>query len=256
MVLHLLLAWEFFSVCKSAFLTILFWTLHFMPRTEKQIKYHSKALDAHLKRRIQAYPICLQYCPLNIANKAEVQYDSFIMYTELYHFLPQASLPLSQMYSSHLLITMINLLSADQNLILLTHWACSKCVSYTRILATADYYACLYFWNMHSRLPQANPYNNPAAWLQEAGSGTTLPCRDCLELKDPPGVWCGIADFGDGGLGAWTLWACFAPCTAAHGWAGTWEKLTPRGPWRLLYILVQSSFLSFIESFWLFALNQ
>lgn len=120
MVLHLLLGWEF-SVCKSAFLTILFWTLHFMPGTEKQIKYHSKALDAYLKRRMQAYPIFLQYCSLNIANKPEVQYDSLIMYSQLYHFLPQASLPLSQMYSTHLLITVINLLSADQNLILLYH---------------------------------------------------------------------------------------------------------------------------------------
>lgn len=68
-----------------------------------------------------AYPILLQYCSLNIADKPEVQYDSFIMYTELYHFLPQASLPLSQMCSTHLLITIINLLSADQNLILLNH---------------------------------------------------------------------------------------------------------------------------------------
>lgn len=121
MVLHLLLGWEFFSVCKSVFWTILFWTLHFMPRTGKQIKDHSKALDAYLKRRMQAYPIFLHYCSLNTANKPEVQYYSFITYTEPYHFLPQASLPLSQMYSTHLLITMINLLSADQNLIPLNH---------------------------------------------------------------------------------------------------------------------------------------
>lgn len=137
---------------------------------------------------MQAYPIFLHYCSLNIANKPEVQCDSFIMYTEQYHFLPQASLPLSQMYSTHLLITMINLPSADQNLILLNRQACSKCVSYTRTLATADYYNCLYFWNVHSRLPWANPYCNPAAGLQEAGSATTLPCRDCLELTDPPPV--------------------------------------------------------------------
>lgn len=65
------------------------------------------------------YPIFLQYCSLTIVNKPKVQYDSFIMYIELYHFLPQACLPLSQMYSTHLLITTINLLSADQNLILL-----------------------------------------------------------------------------------------------------------------------------------------
>lgn len=68
-----------------------------------------------------AYPIFLQYCSLNTANKPKVQYDSFIMYTELHHLLPQASLPLNQMYSTHLLITMINLLSADQNLILLNY---------------------------------------------------------------------------------------------------------------------------------------
>lgn len=114
---------------------------------------------------MQAYPIFLQYCSLNIANKPEVQYDSLIMYSQLYHFLPQASLPLSQMYSTHLLITVINLLSADQNLILLYHQACSKRESYTRMLATADYCNCLYFWNMHSRLPRANPYNNSSARL-------------------------------------------------------------------------------------------
>lgn len=68
-----------------------------------------------------AYPIFLQYCSLNIANKPGVQHDSFIMYTALYHFLPQAGLPLSQTYPTHLLITMINLLSVDQNLILLNH---------------------------------------------------------------------------------------------------------------------------------------
>lgn len=68
-----------------------------------------------------AYPIFLQYCSLNIVNKPEVQYDSFIVYTELYHFLSEAGLPLSQMYSTHLLITVINLLSTDQNLILLNH---------------------------------------------------------------------------------------------------------------------------------------
>lgn len=203
MVLHLLLGWEF-CVCKSAFLTILFWTLHFMPRMKKQIKYHSNALDAYLKRRVQAYLIFPLYCSLNIVNKPKVRYDSFIMYTEVYHFLPQASLPLSQMCSTHLLITMINLLSADQNLIPLNHQACSKCVSHTRTLATADYYNCLYFWNMHSRLPRANPYSNPVAGLQEAGSSTTLLCRDCLELTDLPGVWSRIL-----GMGGWE-----------HGWYG------------------------------------
>lgn len=154
---------------------------------------------------MQAYPIFLHYCSLNIANKPEVQYDSFIMYTELYHFLPQASLPLSQMYSTHPLITMINLLSADQNLILLNHSACSECVSYTRMLATADYYNCLYFWNMHSRLPRANPYSNPAARLQEAGSNTTLPCRDCLGSQTPlgcePGLILGMGGWGYGHYG-------------------------------------------------------
>lgn len=148
---------------------------------------------------MQAYPIFLQYCSLNIANKPEVLYDSFIMYTELYRFLPQASLPLSQMYSTHLLITMINLLSADQSLILLTHWACSKCVSYTRMLATADYYDCLYFWNMHSRLPQANPYHNPAAWLQGAGSSTALPCRIAWSSQTPLVCDAGLPILGMGG---------------------------------------------------------
>lgn len=120
MVLHLLLGWEF-CVCKSSFLTILFWTLHFMPRMKKPIKYPSKALDAYLKRRVQAYLIFPLYCPLYIVNKPKVRYDFFIMYTEVYHFLPQASLPLSQTCSTHLLITMINLLCADQNLIPLNH---------------------------------------------------------------------------------------------------------------------------------------
>lgn len=82
-----------------------------------------------------AYLIFFQYCSLGIVNKPRVWCDSFIMYTELYqllpqafiaytelyHLLPQASLPLRQMHSSHLLITMINLLSADQNSILLNH---------------------------------------------------------------------------------------------------------------------------------------
>lgn len=41
------------------------------------------------------------------------------------------------------------------------------------MLATADYFNCLYFWNMLPRFPQANPYN-PAARLQEAWGGAAL----------------------------------------------------------------------------------
>lgn len=42
---------------------------------------------------------------------------------------------------------------------------------------------------------------------------------------------------------------CYGPVLhlAAHGWAGTCQKLTPS--WRLLHILVQSSFPSFIDFF-------
>lgn len=104
------------------------------------------------------------------------------------------------------------------------------------MLATADYYNCLYFWIALSRLPQANPYN-PAAWLWEAGSGTALPQRGrgAQGLHGghghPQSVLqeCEVPEWVTGRTEqtARTPRACFPPYAAAHGWAGSGEEATP-----------------------------
>lgn len=100
------------------------------------------------------------------------------------------------------------------------------------MLATADYCNCLYFWNMLSRLPQAHLYN-PAAWLQEPGSGTVLPGRGYGVQGLPGGhrhpqsvlqeceVWEWVA--GRTEQTAWTWWAHFPPYTSGL----SWQKSTP-----------------------------
>jgi len=157
------------------------------------------------------------------------------MYTELYHFLPHTGLPSSQMCSTHLLVTMISLLSADQRLILLNHQACSESVSHTRMLAAADYYNCLYFWNMLSRPPclirttLLHGCGKPRA-AQPSRSGEAGR-RDCAEGTDPPSVLpeCRHRErvAGKTGQTAWTSWACFPPHAAAHHCAGSWHGSAP-----------------------------